>query len=381
MVTAVTRGLRAASLCAVLALGLVGCAGGEESVTLTPAPTAPTGAPAQPHRVGVSGTSLTLDGAPWWPIGMNAYQLGTDWSVNEGCGAQVDLDDYFAKLPERTLTRIDVFASLAVNKTTGQLDLAPLDAVFDAAQRHNQLVVGVLTGDEGACEHSHFKDYDWYAGGWKTDTSHDEPMPFSRWLDIAVGRWGQLPVLAGWTIVGEAEPSICGSADCDWRKRICPPDATRVLRSFFDEAGARIRALDPDSLIWGGRASGGQCGSAGVDWAQVGASPAVDVLEYHDYHVDQDFPGDPDDGLQTRIDDARRLNKPLVVSEIGLEAGSCLPLAQRRDILERAIATQRGHGTAGALFWAFVPDPRQDQCTLDIGPDDPLMSLLGTATG
>jgi hypothetical protein len=41
-------------------------------------------------KVGVDGTSLTLDGRKWWPIGINAYQLGTNWDVNAGCGAQVD---------------------------------------------------------------------------------------------------------------------------------------------------------------------------------------------------------------------------------------------------------------------------------------------------
>ena len=39
------------------------------------------------HLMGTASTSLTLDGEPWWPVGLNAYQLGTDWRVNAGCGA------------------------------------------------------------------------------------------------------------------------------------------------------------------------------------------------------------------------------------------------------------------------------------------------------
>ena len=50
-------------------------------------------------RVTVAGRTLMLDGRPWWPSGFNAYELGTDWSVNRGCGAQVDLDSYFSALP------------------------------------------------------------------------------------------------------------------------------------------------------------------------------------------------------------------------------------------------------------------------------------------
>jgi mannan endo-1,4-beta-mannosidase len=43
-------------------------------------------------RVSVVNGSFTLDGRPWWPVGLDAYELGTNWVVNEGCGAQVDLD-------------------------------------------------------------------------------------------------------------------------------------------------------------------------------------------------------------------------------------------------------------------------------------------------
>ena len=86
--------------------------------------------------MGTASTSLTLDGEPWWPVGLNAYQLGTDWRVNAGCGAQVDLDGYFARLPPHTLTRFNAYSSLAVDEDTGELDFGPLDAVFEAAERH-----------------------------------------------------------------------------------------------------------------------------------------------------------------------------------------------------------------------------------------------------
>lgn len=322
---------------------------------------------------------MTLAGKPYWPIGMNAYQLGTNWSVNEGCGAQVDLEGYFAALPPKSLTRIDVFSTMAVNKSTGQLDFTALDAVFEAANRHGQMLIAVLTGDEGACEHDYFKDHDWYAGGWRTEISHEVPMSFGQWLDTAVGRWGGLPVVAGWTAVGEAEPTNCGPVDCDWHTRECPSDSTQVLRAFFDESGNRIRRLDPDAMVWGGRAGGGQCGSQGEGWATIASSPGVDVLEYHDYEPGFDFPGDADDGLQRRIEQAHAVDKPLVVTELGMEAGACLPPQQRKDDLHQAVTAQRAHGTAGVLFWAFVPDPRQHECTLDIGPADPLFALLGAA--
>ena len=108
----------------------------------------------------------------------------------------------------------------------------------------------------------------------------------------------------------------------------------------------------------------------------VAASPGVDVLEYHDYSPGA-FPGDPADGLRRRIDQAHAVGKPLVVAELGMPAGSCLSAAERKAQLSDAITPQRAAGTAGALFWSFVPDPRTDQCTLDVGPHDPLLTMVG----
>lgn len=100
----------------------------------------------QPNRATVSGGELHLDGQPWWPTGLNAYQLATDWSINRGCGAMVDLDEYFGSLPDGAVTRFNVFQQLAVNKFTGELDFAPIDAVFAAAELHEQMVIPVLVG-------------------------------------------------------------------------------------------------------------------------------------------------------------------------------------------------------------------------------------------
>lgn len=343
------------------------------STTAAPAPQIPS--------LGVSGTSLTLDGQPWWPIGINAYQLATDWSVNAGCGAQVDLDTYFSQLQPHSLTRFNAFSSLAVNKHTGLLDFSALDAVVRAAERHGQLLIAVLSSNEGSCEGDSFKDYGWYAGGWHTEIAPGLPMTFQAWMDAAVRRWADSPALAGWTAVGEPEPSDCRDPQCDWTRRYCHPDSADVLRAFYDATGARIRELDPGTTIFSGHAGGGQCGSAGAAFAYVNASPGVDVLEYHFYHGIDYLPGNAFDGLARRAQQARALNKPLLITEIGMAAGSCGSLDERERVLRDAFTEMRRQGTAGAMFWAFVPDPRPRECTLDIGPADPLMRLVGTAPG
>ena len=60
-------------------------------------------------RIAGDAAGLTLVGNPWWPSGFNAYQLATDWSVNAGCGAMVDLDSYFSALEPGSLTRFNAF--------------------------------------------------------------------------------------------------------------------------------------------------------------------------------------------------------------------------------------------------------------------------------
>ncbi|MFN8033870.1 MAG: beta-mannosidase [Mycobacterium sp.] len=310
-------------------------------------------------RVSVVNGSFTLDGKPWWPIGFDAYELGINWAVNAGCGAQVDLDRYFASLPPNSLTRFDVFAPLARNSHTGATDFTALDAVFAAAERHGRLLVASLSSGEGACDDGGFKDQSWYAGGWSTSS-------YATWLDTAVARWGRSRALAGWELVGEPEPGVCGDKLCQWRQRACPPGAGGALRSFFDNAGSRLRTIDSDTPIWAGMAGGGQCGSGGDDYATAGQSPGVDVLDRHDYGPPGVLmPGNERDGVQRRQKQAAAVGKPLVVAEMGQPAGSCRPLRARADDLERKARAQRRAGSAGVLLWAFVPDPRRDHCTLD----------------
>lgn len=372
------RPFRTLTLCLMLAMA-IGCAG--------PQPTEPGWAPTHSATapaahipvVGVSGTSLTLDGKPWWPIGINAYQLGTDWSVNAGCGAQVDLDTYFGQLQPHSLTRFNAFSSLAVNKHTGQLDFSALDAVVRAAERHGQLLIAVLSSNEGSCESGTFKDHRWYTEGWRSEITPGLPMTFQAWMETVVRRWADSPALAGWTAVGEPEPSQCRDRQCEWTQRYCDPDAAGVLRAFYDATGARIHELDPGAVIFSGHAGGGQCGSAGEAFELVNASPGIDVLEYHFYQGIDYLPGNVFDGLARRTQQAKALNKPLLITEIGMAAGSCGSIDERERVLRAAFTEMRNRGSAGAMFWAYVPDPRPTECTLDIGPADPLMRLVGTA--
>nr|WP_155957148.1 beta-mannosidase [Rhodococcus sp. UNC23MFCrub1.1] len=336
----------------------------------------PSSAAPTPPRVGATASGLTLDSRPWYPTGFDAYQLATNWSVNLGCGAMVDLDRYFSSLPPNSLTRFNAFQSLAIDRTTGMLNFAPIDAVFEAARVHGQLVVPVLTAQDGACEDEKFKDRIWYTDGWRSVADTSAIVSFEDWVGIAVERWRDEPSLAAWETVGEPETSVCGQT-CDWTDRSCPSDAAAVLRAFTDASGAVVRSTDTATPITAGLTGGGQCGTQGDEYGLIAASPHVDILQYHDYGADGvALPGDQWNGLARRLDQASDAGKPLVVAEIGQAAGSCLDPVERADDIDTKVDGQRAAGSAGFLLWAFVPDPRPNECTFDIGYDDPLWSVV-----
>ena len=52
-----------------------------------------------------------------------------------------------------------------------------------------------------------------------------------------------------------------------------------------------------------------------------------------------------------------------------------MPLTERATRIGAQIDRYHTMGAAGALLWAFVPDPRPQECTYDIGPFDPIHGL------
>ena len=336
----------------------------------------PAGAAPLPS-VTATASGLQLNGQPWWPAGVDAYELGTDWSVNAGCGAQVDLTAFFASLPPHSLVRFDAFQALAINKNTGALDYSALDAVFAAAAAAHQLLLPVLAPQDGSCDNGVYKQESWYKTGWKQVLGPNNVMSFRDWIKTAVNRWKQSGAVAGWELVGEPEDPICGDPTCNWQTNTCPSDAATVLRSWMDTAGQVVNSNDKQHLTFAGFAGGGQCGTGYTDYQYVAASSGIDVLEYHDYGADGvPLPGDQWNGLAFRLQQAAAVGKPLVVAEVGEDAGSCESLTDRSDHVQTKIEGQRAAGTAGVLAWDWVPDPRTSECTYDIGPDDPILTML-----
>lgn len=66
----------------------------------------------------------------------------------------------------------NLFQALAINRFTGQLDFGPMDAVFAAAEAHDQMIP-VLAPQDGACEDALVQYHDYGADG--------VPLPGDQW--------------------------------------------------------------------------------------------------------------------------------------------------------------------------------------------------------
>ncbi|MGO9583668.1 MAG: beta-mannosidase [Acidimicrobiales bacterium] len=344
-----------------------------------------------------SGRQLELDGQPYNFVGVNAYELATDWGVNYGCGPMLtdaQLDAFFASLRPNSLVRFWAFeGSMAINIQTGQIDWAPLDRVFAAASAYHQRLIVSLTDQGGACDGNEWYDPTWYLGGFRSPRVDVENpvgpatlMPLSYWdyMQAIVERYRNAPALGMWEPISEAEASTCPAqfepTGCGGHQT-CPDEAAAALalRYFFDVVGKEIHTLDPDHLVESGLLGSGQCGTQGRDYEYVSASPGIDVLSYHDYYpATQVMGGDQWNGLAVRLQQAAALNKPIIAGETGIVAGpaaGCLSLGQRATDFANRIEAQLQAGSSGVLIWDWFPQQTSD-CDLQTYPGDPLLTVL-----
>ena len=333
------------------------------------------------HRVG---THLYLNGAPYRFTGVNAYELATWWSINPGCGGQVnDIDGFFSALAPHSMVRIWAIQALAVNRSTHRIDWRPYDRVVAAAARHHDLLIMTLESQSGSCDDGIWHDAAWYAGGYRTIHNANRPdrdiMSYLSWVKLVVARYAGNPAVGMWEPMNEAEASNCApgrTGSACYGHLSCPKGAALDLRHFFDTVGALIHRAAPGRLVASGLLGGPQCGTAGRDFLEVAASPGIDVLTFHDYG--QDKLATPPD-LAMRIGQAAALGKPLFVEEAGIAADSsgtgCVTRTARAGLVRAKATAALRRGLAGWLMWDWVPKP-QSGCTFDVGPGDPSLGVL-----
>ncbi len=342
--------------------------------------------PASNPFVRADGTGLTLDGQPYRPVGLDIYELATDWGQNLGCGGMfddADLDQLFSSLPPGTLVRIWAWQGSMATSPSGQRDWGPLDRIVATAARHGIELVMSLGSQHGNCDDGVWKDASWYAGGYRSTVGPGDgyaKVTTSYWSYVSdiVTRYRDDPAIAMWEPINEPEASSCAPgyafAGC-YGHLSCPDEATgaSALRSFFDTVGGLIHSLDPNHLVESGAIGGPQCGWVGSDTDLIDASPGIDVTSYH-----QDTGsaiGLPD--FQVQLDASRALGKPLLVGELGVTGGTgavCTPTAYRAASDAATIAAMTTSGASGVLLWNY--EQRPAACGLGIGPGDEALTLL-----
>ena len=376
----------------------IGAQSGVQSASEIPATTTTTIplSTSSPDSVGAQGTALTLGGEPHNFIGVNAYEIATQWGTNAGCGGMetdAQLEQLFASLPPDSLIRFWAYqGTMATDFTTHQINWAPLDRIFSLATQYHQKLIVSLTGQSGTCDNMHWQDPSWYSSGFmqvfddpaSTDGRGLTPLSYWAYIQQVVARYRNSPALAMWEPVSEPEASTCPvqyePTNCGGHQT-CPDEtaAAQALRHFFDVVGGEIHQLDPEHLVESGTIGSGQCGTSGSDYQYVSASPGIDVLSYHDYYGAAAVGGDQWNGIGVRIATAKALNKPIIDGELGIQAGSapgCTGLATRAQTVAAKMTAQFAAGVSALLEWNWAPTP-DSSCTYGTFPGDPLMQVLG----
>lgn len=328
--------------------------------------------------LGVRNGGFTVFGHPRTVVGFNLPQAGTDYRINGGCGASLDLDAFFARLPTNTMVRVFFGQDGTINTTDGSRDWRALDNIVRAAEASATqplLVVG-LTNQFGICDGGTFKGYDWLAGGFRHDA---DPIigrvAYWDFLHESMARYGSAPSIVMWEPAGEPEASTCaGGVDCWGANLTCRPDATDALAVFFAAVAPVIRAGSPGRLIGSGAIGGGQCGWTGPTGAALERSEHIDVLSVHEY---TDGAGLDPIGLTT-VQRANEIGKPVLFGELGMSARADLPgcrdPAERATLLEQKMAVATSLGADGFLLWAYGNGSRI--CNTDMDDADPALRLV-----
>jgi mannan endo-1,4-beta-mannosidase len=313
------------------------------------------------------GTSLFLAGKPWQFTGVNAPEAATDYAVNGGCGAAIDLSSLFNSLPLDSVVRVNfdqdetVDVGPHLNPAVVNRDWRGLDQVVAAADQSTSHVrlIAYLGTQGGTCDGEVFKTDEWYRSGYMQpysgpvgygDSTAYAHSSYWAYVQQVVSRYAGNPALLMWEPMSEPEapeclPGYSGSA-C-YGNDTCPADATATLVHWFDLVGAELHALDPGTLVGTGELTSEQCGWSGGGELRIDEASGIDVASYHDYGSNgKAMPG----GLALAIADAKQAAKPLVIGEVGVPTGEACPTGAPRPGTEIS-AKYRAAMAAGVAGW------------------------------
>ena len=331
-----------------------------------------------------SGTSLSLNGAPYRFTGLNIYNANSVnnywYTLGNGPGLDKALTDAG---PGKTVFRA-WFGQWLSDPSGHGLDWSAFDHTLAVAKAHNYRVIVTLGDQDGTWDDGISKTLDagWYQGGYATTVSAAtsswgarNTMTYQGFVEQIVRRYRNDPSVLMWQLMNEAETKrsdgSCSEQDSD--------AGAVALRGFADTMGADIKRIDPNHLVSLGTIGTGQCGTSGGRFKSVYASPGLDVTEMHDYVAGQDVIGDPYNGMALRLRQSRELGKPMFVGEMGIDPAEVGGLAARADRFRAKLQAQFAAGVVGVVAWEWRNAGQDGGDRYVIGPADPVLTALARA--
>lgn len=201
-------------------------------------------------------------------------------------------------------------------------------------------------------------------------------VSYRAWVAEVVARYRDNPTIMAWEILNEPEVRV--REPLPGNDPGCAANADSLLYNFAADITGLIKSLDPNHLVSLGTIGGGQCGSDNARYSTLHAIAGIDLCSVHDYdRPDDAIAGDQFNGIAIRMRQCRDLGKPIFVGEAGLTlpqtAGSTTLRAQK---LNAKLLAEFRAGTVGYMFWGWANPPRAGVDIHDIGPGDPVLSML-----
>lgn len=305
-----------------------------------------------------SGENLMLNGQKIQFVGFDTYGIA-------GCYNQAwttaQMDAYLSGLPANGLTRIFAFQSWGTSAIT--------TFVNEAAKYHQHVMIGLADGNSSCQDHQDAPGGD---GSGKTLAFYqsDWKGAYLTWVNTIVPQFKNNTTVAMWEIINE--PFHAGATGVD----------AATMKSFFDGAAAAIKADDPNHLTEVGAADTGDLGGAST-FAQVLSGPNIDVLNYHDYSWDFQNRSVTSSNFAELQQAAKTDNKPYMIGETGVEAGSSCngsngmtSLSARQSYLQQKTSTYLAAGLSAIIYWDYEPADAYHSCDYEIFPGDPMIAYV-----
>jgi hypothetical protein len=313
------------------------------------------------------GRALYANGQPWRFLGYNLWSEAWPSAANLPNAGNVkyypsSVDKVgadFARIRALGMRAVRMFllqSMVPYDGVTDTFDWTSFDAVVGAATANELYLIVALSDGNNAGEPAWktlpdggavvLKARDWYSpddgGVAPFERAGQYPKSYLAWAQTVASHVKGNGTIAWFEL--QNEPHVQDEdGSCTESSSATAEGAGEVLRRFVDVTGAAVKAVDPCRLIsLATIGTRGDCGSKDgpytychqldssctSDWQYVNESPAIDLVNLHDYSYH--YPADPTQRAQfyvgwtddnhVRLAEANHIGKPLYVGEIGMYA-------------------------------------------------------------